>query len=101
VRHILSGFVASEIYQVDNRGMRLESPARRTPPAWLLVSTAQTARQIVSAAYRRKRTQIIGLHARIGIVLQRHFPGLVHFAISRAIRRAALHASNAGAKAEG
>jgi short-subunit dehydrogenase len=88
VTHILAGFVASEIYQVDNRGVRLEAPPRRTPPPWLMLSPAQTARQIVSAAYRRKRTQIIGLHARIGIALQRHFPGLVYFAISRAIRRA-------------
>lgn len=88
VTHILAGFVASEIYQVDNRGVRLEAPTRRTPPAWLLLSPAQTARQIVSAAYRRKRTRIVGLHARIGIALQRHFPGLVYFAISRAIRRA-------------
>jgi short-subunit dehydrogenase len=88
VTHILSGFVASEIYQVDNRGVRLEAPPpRRKPPAWLLVSPAQAARQIVSAAYRRKRTQIIGLHARIGIALQRHFPGLVYFAISRAMRK--------------
>ena len=35
----------------------------------------------------RKRTRIIGLHARIGIALQRHFPGLVYFAIARALRK--------------
>jgi short-subunit dehydrogenase len=88
VTHILPGFVASEIYQVDNRGVRLEAPPpRRTPPTWLLLSPAQTARQIVAAAYGRKRTRIIGLHARIGIALQRHFPGLVYFAIARALRK--------------
>jgi short-subunit dehydrogenase len=93
VTHILPGFVASEIYQVDNRGVRLEAPLpRRTPPGWLLLSPAQTARQIVSAAYRRKRTRIIGLHARIGIALQRHFPGLVYFAISRALRKSGYNA---------
>jgi len=100
VTHIVPGFVASEIYQVDNRGVRLEAPPpQRTPPAWLLVSPAQTARQIVSAVYRRKRTQIIGVHARIGVALQRHFPGLVYFAISRAMRMA----GNGGsvAKAQG
>jgi len=97
VTHILAGFVASEIYQIDNRGVRLEAPPpQRTPPSWLLVSTAQAARQIVAAAYRRKRTRIIGLHARIGIALQRHFPGLVHFAISRATRRAVVRGSTAG-----
>jgi short-subunit dehydrogenase len=88
VTHVLPGFVASEIYQVGNRGVRLEAPPRRTPPRWLLLSPAQTARRIVSAAYRRKRTRTIGLHARIGIALQRHFPGLLYFAISCAIRRA-------------
>jgi len=36
----------------------------------------------------RKRTRIIDLHVRIGIAFQRHFPGLLYFAISRAIRRA-------------
>jgi NAD(P)-dependent dehydrogenase (short-subunit alcohol dehydrogenase family) len=102
VTHILPGFVASEIYQVDNRGVRLDAPPpQRTPPAWLLVSPAQTARQIVSAAYRRKRTRFVGLHSSIGSALQRHFPGLLHFAISRAIRRAALRGGNTGAMAQG
>jgi len=99
---ILPGFVASEIYQVDNRGVRLEAPPpQRTPPSWLLVSTAQTARRIVSATYRRKRTRFVSLHSRIGSAFQRYFPGLVHFAISRAIRRAGLRGSNAGASAQG
>jgi short-subunit dehydrogenase len=98
VTHILPGFVASEIYQVDNRGVRLEAPPpQRTPPAWLLVSPAAAARRIVSAAYRRKRTQTVGMHARIGMVLQRHFPRLVYFAIARAMGKAAPRGSRAGA----
>jgi NAD(P)-dependent dehydrogenase (short-subunit alcohol dehydrogenase family) len=102
VTHILPGFVSSEIYQVDNRGMRLETPPpQRTPPAWLLLSPAQAARQIVSAAYRRQRIRTVGLHSRIGVALQRHFPGLVHYAISRAIRRAGLSGSKAGDSAPG
>jgi len=89
VTHILPGFVASEIYQVNNRGVRLDAPPpQRTPPEWLLVSPALTASRIVSAAWRRKRNQPVSLHSRVGIALQRHFPGLVHFAISLASRRA-------------
>jgi NAD(P)-dependent dehydrogenase (short-subunit alcohol dehydrogenase family) len=89
VTHILPGFVSSEIYQVDNRGVRLNAPPpKRTPPKWLLIPPAAAARRIVSAAWRRKRTRIIGVHARIGIALQRHFPGLVYFAVSRAVGRA-------------
>jgi NAD(P)-dependent dehydrogenase (short-subunit alcohol dehydrogenase family) len=100
VTHILPGFVASEIYQVDNRGVRLEAPPpQRTPPKWLLIPPAEAARQIVSAAWRRKRTRIIGVHARIGIALQRHFPGLVYFAVSRAVGRAMR--GNAGTQAQG
>jgi hypothetical protein len=48
----------------------------------------QAARQIVSAAYRRKRSHILPVHARMGIFLQRHFPRLAYFAISRATRKA-------------
>lgn len=89
VTHILPGFVASEIYQVDNRGTRLDAPPpQRTPPAWLLVSPTQVARKIVSAAYRRQRTRVVSLHSKIGVALQRHLPGLVHFAISLASRKA-------------
>ena len=89
VTHILPGFVSSEIYQVDNSGTRLEAvPPQRTPPAWLLISPAQTARRIVAAAWRRKRAQAVSFHSKLGIALQRHLPGLVHSAISRASRRA-------------
>lgn len=88
VTHIMAGFVDSEIYQVDNRGVRLEKPPGRTPPAWLLLSPTRAAQQIISAAYKRKHSYIVSLHAKLGIALQRHAPGLVHFALSRAIRKA-------------
>jgi NAD(P)-dependent dehydrogenase (short-subunit alcohol dehydrogenase family) len=101
VTHILPGFVASEIYQVDNRGVRLDAPPpQRTPPKWLLIAPAEAARQIVLAAWRRKRTRIVGVHAKIGVALQRHFPGLVHFVVSRAVGKA-MRRANAGAPAQG
>lgn len=96
VTHILPGFVASEIYQVDNRGVRLdETPPQRTPPAWLLVSPTLTAKRIVSAVYHRKHTQIVSFHAKVGIALQRHFPWLVRFCMSRAVRKGAARGRSA------
>lgn len=88
VTHILAGFMDTEIYRVDNRGVRSQEPSGRTPPPWLLVSADRAARQILSAAHRRQHRKIIGAHAKAGIFLQRHVPGLLHFAISHAVRKA-------------
>lgn len=88
VTHILAGFMDTGIYNVDNDGVRHEKPGRQ-PPAWLMLRADRAARQIVSAAHRRKRSQIITGHAKALIFLQRHFPRLVYFSISRAVRRAA------------
>jgi len=88
VTHIMAGVVDTEIYQIDNHGLRSETPPRPPPPKMLRLPANQAARQIVSAAYHRKRSYILPVHARMGIFLQRHFPRLAHFAISRATRKA-------------
>jgi NAD(P)-dependent dehydrogenase (short-subunit alcohol dehydrogenase family) len=90
VTHILAGVVDSEIYQVDNRGKHSDAPPKHPPPKLLKLSADRAARQIVSAAYRRKRTLILPKHAKMAVLLQRHFPGLVHFALGRATRQAVL-----------
>jgi NAD(P)-dependent dehydrogenase (short-subunit alcohol dehydrogenase family) len=88
VTHVMAGVVDTEIYQVDNHGLHSDTPPRPPPPKMLRLPADRAARQIVSAAYRRKRSYILPVHARMGIFLQRHFPGLAYFAISRATRKA-------------
>jgi NAD(P)-dependent dehydrogenase (short-subunit alcohol dehydrogenase family) len=88
VTHVMAGVVDTEIYHVDNQGLHTDTPPRPPPPRMLALPADRAARQIVSAAYRRKRSHILPVHARMGIFLQRHFPGLAYFAISRATRKA-------------
>jgi short-subunit dehydrogenase len=88
VTHILAGFMDTGIYNVDNSGVRQPQSGRR-PPSWLVMPVERAARQIVSATHRRKREQIVTRHAQAAIFLQRHFPRLVYFSISQAVRRAA------------
>jgi NAD(P)-dependent dehydrogenase (short-subunit alcohol dehydrogenase family) len=88
VTHIMAGVVDTDIYHVDNQGLRTDTPVRPPPPKILRLPANQAARQIVSAAYRRKRSHILPVHARLGILLQRHFPRVAYFAISRATRKA-------------
>jgi short-subunit dehydrogenase len=88
VTHIMAGVVDSEIYQVDNNGIHRDAPPRHPPPKMLMMPADRAARQIVSATYRRKRYCILPGHAKMAVFLQRHFPGLVYLAISRATRRA-------------
>ena len=88
VTHIMAGVVDTEIYQIDNQGLRSDTPRRPPPPKMLRLPADQAARQILSAAYHRKRSYILPVHAKLGMFLQRHFPRLAYFAISRATRRA-------------
>lgn len=88
VTHVMAGVIETEIYQVDNRGIHSDAPPRRPPPKLLKVPPDAAARQIVSAAYRRKRSCILPAHAKLAIFLQRHFPRLVYYAIFGATRKA-------------
>ena len=87
VTNIMPGFVATEIYQVDNSGMRQEAPSQRIPPRWAIMPVDRAARQIVSAVHRRKRTQVLTLYAKAAVFTQRHFPGLLHFIFARALQK--------------
>ena len=76
------GFVESEIGQVDNQGHH--DPARKDKrPAKLMWPTSKAARVMVDALYRRRRELTFTAHGKIGAYLGRHWPGLVHFAVTR------------------
>lgn len=80
VTHVMSGFVATEIYT--------NVPLRRPPHKLIALTPEQAARQIVSAAHRRKRCLMLPWPTKMAIFLQRHFPWLVYMAIDRAFRKA-------------
>ena len=82
---ISPGFIASEIRQVDNRGMH--HPFAKEPlPTWLVMPTAVAARKIASAAYRRRREAIITGHGKALVWLQRCAPWVLRFAARRGVR---------------
>jgi short-subunit dehydrogenase len=72
---ISPGFVASEIHEVDNRGVRHQGA--RHPAAALRMPARKAARQIVRATARRRREAVITGHGKITVFMQRHAPWLV------------------------
>lgn len=76
------GFVASEITRIDNNGVwHPEQPDPR--PANLIWPTDKAAEVMVKAVLKRKRNYIFTTHGRIFVWLQRWFPGLMRFIISK------------------
>ncbi|XXY20216.1 SDR family oxidoreductase [Sorangium sp. So ce216] len=86
VTHIAPGFVASEIRRIDNAG-KLRDGAREPVPPWLIMPTPKAARQIMDAIVARRAEAVITGHAKLGVSLSRHAPGLVNAALSRLARR--------------
>lgn len=80
VTHVMSGFVATEIYT--------NVPLRRPPHKMITLTPDEAAERIVTAAYRRKRLLMLPWPTKMAIFLQRHFPWLVYLAIDRAFRKA-------------
>jgi len=82
---ISPGFVVSEIRQVDNRGAH--HPSAKDPlPAWLTMPTDVAARQIVSAAHRRRREAVITFHGKVLVWIQRFAPWVLRLAMRRGVR---------------
>ncbi len=79
---ISPGFVASEIHQVDNRGIR-HPEARPLAPAWLVMKTDRAARQMVRAIARRRREQVITGLGKLVVFLKRHVPALLAAGVGR------------------
>ena len=74
------GFVDSEIYQVDNRGVR--RPEVKSPvPSWLRMPAPRAARQIARAVRRRHAEVGVTRHGKLAILLQRHTPNLLSGAV--------------------
>jgi short-subunit dehydrogenase len=73
---ISPGFVASELYTVDNRGLR-RPEAVDPAPSWLRMPADKAARQIVTAVARRRRERVITGHGKAAVFLQRHVPWLL------------------------
>jgi len=88
VTHVMAGVIDTELYQVDNQGVLQEGPPRRPPPKLLKISPEQAARQIAAAAYYRKRSYLLPVHAKLAVWAQRHFPGLFYWAVRNATRKA-------------
>ncbi|PKN59359.1 MAG: short chain dehydrogenase [Deltaproteobacteria bacterium HGW-Deltaproteobacteria-14] len=76
------GFVASEINQVDNRGVFDPGRVDRRPKN-LMWPADKAARVMARAIYARKREYVFTWHGKLGAWLGRHAPGLVHFAATR------------------
>lgn len=76
------GFVASEITRIDNKGIwHPELPDPR--PANLIWPTDKAAKVMVNAVLKRKRNYIFTTHGKIFVWIQRWFPGLMRFIISK------------------
>lgn len=80
---VCPGFVDSEIYEIDNQGVRRPGTPRRVPGR-LLMPTGRAARQIVDAVARRRPELVVTRHGRLAVLLQRHAPRL----LSRGLRLA-------------
>lgn len=70
---ISPGFVVSNIRRVDNRGM-LHRGAADPIPSWLQMPTEGAARKILRAVARGKREEIVTVHAKLMVALERFMP---------------------------
>jgi short-subunit dehydrogenase len=76
------GFVVSEIARIDNDGVW--HPERPDPrPSNLIWPTDKAAKVMVKAILKRKRNYVFTGHGKIFVGLQRWFPGLMRFIISK------------------
>jgi short-subunit dehydrogenase len=80
VTNICPGFVQSEIRQVDNQG-EWHQDITDPIPSWLVMPTTKAAHHIVSAVAQRRHEVVITAHGKLLVWIQRHFPGLLGFAI--------------------
>jgi short-subunit dehydrogenase len=78
---ISPGFVVSNIRRVDNQG-RYHAEATDRIPAWIQVSTERAVRKILQAVARGKREEIISLHGKVFVGIERFLPW-----VNRAIAR--------------
>ena len=82
VTTIHPGFVESDIARTDNQG-RFDAARRDPRPAKLMWPADRAARVMLRAVARRTREAVFTGHGKAGAFLGKHFPGLVHFVITR------------------
>ena len=82
---ISPGFIASEIRQVDNRGVH-HSRAKDALPPWLVMPADVAAKKIVAAAYRRRREAIVTVHGKVLVWLQRFAPWTLRLAMRLGVK---------------
>jgi short-subunit dehydrogenase len=77
---VCPGFVESEIYEIDNQGIRRPGTPRRVPGC-LVMPTDRAARQMIDALARRRSEIVVTGPGRLAVLLQRHAPRLVSWAL--------------------
>jgi short-subunit dehydrogenase len=77
------GFVDSDIRRTDRRG-RVEEEALDPIPAWLRLPADTAARRIARGIAKRRAEIIVTRHARLAVLLGRHFPHLLRWALIHA-----------------
>ena len=82
VTTIYPGFVESDIARTDNRG-KVDASRKDPRPAKLMWTADRAARVMLRAVARRRREMVFTGHGRAGAFLGKHFPGLVHFVLTR------------------
>ena len=70
---ISPGFVVSNIRRVDNQG-RMHDGAADPVPDWIQMSAERGARKILKAVARGKREEIVTLHGKLFVALERFAP---------------------------
>ena len=76
------GFVASEIRQIDNQGLRHQNAKDPIPPG-MVVPTPKAVREILRAVAKGKREQIVTGHGKVFVAIQRYAPWLLRAATNR------------------
>ena len=79
---ISPGYVASDIRRVDNFG-KLHANAKDPVPAWLQLSTPKAVRTTLRAVARGKREEIISVHGKVFVAVERFAPWLSRVITSR------------------
>ncbi|OGQ34573.1 MAG: hypothetical protein A3F16_03645 [Deltaproteobacteria bacterium RIFCSPHIGHO2_12_FULL_43_9] len=78
VTTICPGFVESEIYRVDNKGV-FQPEKKEVVPSWLQMKADKAAKQIRCAIEKRKREAVITLLGKLLVFIYRHFPWIYYF----------------------
>lgn len=83
--HLVPGFVDSEIRKTDNYG-KVDDAQKDPIPAFVRMSSAEAARQMLAAIAKRRREAVITGHGKFFVFLCRYFPGVTNFLLRRMSR---------------